>query len=79
MLPWTDGYWQMKPHKNDPEKFLDYIESTLDDEISQRVHVYELEDVKKRSDKSVDELMDRICHLAHHVQIGYGSNATIEV
>ena len=34
--------------KNDPEKFLDYIESTLDDEISPQVHVYELEDVKKR-------------------------------
>ena len=51
-------------HKNDPAKFLDYIESTLDDEISQRVCVYELEDITKRSDESIDELVDRICQLA---------------
>ena len=65
-------------HKPDLEKFLNYIESTLYDEISPWVHVYELEDVKKRSDKSVDELIDRICQLACSVQIGNGSNATIE-
>ena len=34
MLPWTDGYQQMKHTRTDPVKFLDYIESTLDDEIS---------------------------------------------
>ena len=50
-------------YKNYPEKFLDYIESTLDDEISPQVHVYELEDVKKRSDKSSNELIDSICQL----------------
>ena len=50
-----------KANKKDPEKILDYIESTLDDEISPRVCVYELGDVKKRSDESVDELIDRIC------------------
>ena len=65
-------------HKWDPEKFLNYIKSTLDDEISQWVHAYELEDVKKRSDKSIDELIDRICQLACCVQIGDGSIATIE-
>ena len=43
-----------KAHKNDPVKFLDYIESMLDDEISPRVHVYELEDITKRSDESID-------------------------
>ena len=48
-------------HKCNPEKFLDYIESTLDDEISPWVCVYELEDVKKTSDESVNELVDRIC------------------
>ena len=34
-------------HKNDPAKFLDYIESTLDDKISPQVRVYELEDITK--------------------------------
>ena len=64
-------------HKQDPEKFLDYIESTLDDEISPCVCVYKLEDVKKRSDKSVDELIDRLCQLACWTQFGDGNNATI--
>ena len=64
-------------HKWDLEKFFDYLESTLDDEISPEVWVYELEDVKKRSDKSVHELVDRICQLTCHMQIGDGSNATI--
>ena len=40
-------------HKNDPMKFLDYIESTVDDEISPWVCVYKLEDITKRSDKSI--------------------------
>ena len=65
-------------HKNDPMMFLDYIESTLDDEISPRVHVYKLEDITKRSDKSIDELVDWICQLAHRTQIGDGSDAAIE-
>ena len=34
-------------HKNDPVKFLDYIESMLDDTISPWVCVYELEDIAK--------------------------------
>ena len=50
-------------HKNDPAKFLDYIESMLDDEISPRVSVYKLEDITKRSDESIDELVDWICQL----------------
>ena len=65
-------------HKWDPEKFLNYLESTLDDEISPQVWVYELEDIKKRSDESIDELVDRICQLTCHAQIGNGSNAAIE-
>ena len=65
-------------HKGNPEKFLNYIESTLDDEISPWVHVYELEDVKKRSDESVDEVINRICQLICHVQIGNGHDAAIE-
>ena len=45
-------------HKNKPVKFLDYIESTLDNDISTQVCVYQLEDITKRSDKSIDELED---------------------
>ena len=65
-------------HKNDPIKFLDYIESMLDDKISSRVHVYKLEDITKRSDESINELVDWICQLAHRAQIGNGSDAAIE-
>ena len=65
-------------HKNNPVKFLNYIESTLDDEISPRVHFYELEDISKRSDKSINELVDQICQLAHRAQIGNGSDTVIE-
>ena len=64
--------------KNDPVKFVDNIESTLDDEISPQVHVYELEDITKRSDKSIDELVDWICQPAHRAEIGDGSDAAIE-
>ena len=65
-------------HKNDPAKFLDYIESTLDDEFSPRVRVYELEDITKRSDESIDELVNQICQLAQRAQISDGSDAAIE-
>ena len=65
-------------HRNDPVKFIDYIESTLDDKISPRVHVYELEDITKRSDKSFDELVDWIHQLAHKAQFSNGSDAAIE-
>ena len=65
-------------HKNDPMKFLDYIESTLDDEISPWVHAYKLEDITKRSDESINELVDQICQLTHRAQIGNGSDAAIE-
>ena len=65
-------------HKNDPVKFLDYIESMLDDEISPWVHIYELEDITKRSDESINELVDWICQLTHRAQIGDGSDAAIE-
>ena len=64
-------------HKNNPAKFLDYIESMLDDEISPRVCVYELEDITKRSDESIDELVDWIWQLAQRAQISNGSDAAI--
>ena len=65
-------------HKNNPAKFLDYIQSTLDDKISPQVHVYELEDITKRSDESIDELVNQTCQLAQRAQIGDGSDAAIE-
>ena len=65
-------------HKNDSMKFLDYIGSTLDDEISPWVHVYKLEDITKRSDESINELLDWIHQLACRTQISNGSDAVIE-
>ena len=65
-------------HKNNPAKFLDYIESMLDNEICPQVCVYELQDITKRSDKSINELVDWICQLACRAQIGNGSDAAIE-
>ena len=43
--------------KNYAEKFLDYLESILDDEISPHVRVYELEDIKKRADETINALI----------------------
>ena len=37
-----------------------------------------LEDITKRSDESIDELVDQIHQLAHRAQISNGSDATIE-
>ena len=65
-------------YKNNPTKFLEYIERTLDDEISPRACVYKLEDITKRSDKTIDELGNRICQLAQRAQISDGSDAAIE-
>ena len=58
--------------------FLNYPKSTLDDEISPHVRVYELEDVKKRTDETIDALIDHICQLACHALIGDGSDASVE-
>ena len=55
--------------KNDAGKFFNYLESILDDEISPHVRVYELEDVKKRTDETIDALIGHICQLAHHTLI----------
>ena len=64
--------------KNDAGKFLSYLESTLDDEISPHARVYRLENVKKRTDETIDALVDCICQLAHCAQIGDGSDAAVE-
>ena len=64
--------------KNDALKFLNYLESTLDDEIIPYVRVYEQEGVKKRTDETIDALIDCTCQLAPHTLIGYGSDAAVE-
>ena len=64
--------------KNDAGKFLDYLESTLDHEISPCVRVYELEDVRKRTDETIDALIDCIHQLAHCALIGDESDAAVE-
>ena len=64
--------------KNDAGKFLDYLGSILDDEISPCGKVYELEDVKKRTDETIDVLVHYICQLTCHTQIGNGSDAAVE-
>ena len=64
--------------KNDARKFLDYLQSTLDNEISPHVRVYKLEDVKKRTDETIDTLIDHICHCACHALIGDGSDVAVE-
>ena len=65
-------------HKNDAGKLPDYLECTLDHEISPCVRVYELEDVKERTDETIDALIDHIHQLTHCVLIGDGSDAAVE-
>ena len=66
-------------YKYDSGKLLHYLESTLDDEISPWVRVYELEHIKKTTDETTDALMDCICQLAHHALIGDRSNVPVEI
>ena len=65
--------------KNDPGKFLDCLESSLDDEISPHFRVYELEDVRKRTEETIDVVVDHIHQLACHTLIGDGSDAAVEL
>ena len=64
--------------KNDAWKFLDYLESILDDDISPCVRVYELEDIKKRTDETIDALVDCIHPPAHCALIDGRSDAAVE-
>ena len=65
--------------KNDAGKLLDYLESTMDDEISPCVRVCELKDIKKRADETIGALVDCICQLAHCALIGDGSDISFEI
>ena len=64
--------------QNDAEKILDYLESTLDDDIPPHIRVYGLENVKKRIDDTIDAHIDCKCQLACHALIGDGSDAAAE-
>ena len=64
--------------KNDAAKFLDYLESTLDEEISPHVRVYELEDIKNRTHETIDTLIDCVYQFTHHALIGGESDAAVE-
>ena len=64
--------------QNNAGKILDYLESTLDDEISPHVRVYELEDVKKRTDETIDALIGCICQHVCCALIGDGSDAAVK-
>ena len=64
--------------KNDAGKFLGSLESTLDDQISPHNRVYELEDVKKRTEETIDTFIDCICQLALHALKGDGSDAAVD-
>ena len=50
----------------------------MDDEISPHVRVYELEDIKKRTDETINAHVDCICQLAHRALIGNRSDAGVE-
>ena len=64
--------------KKDAGKFLDYLESSNNDEISPCVRVYELEDVNKRTDETIDVLVDCIYQIACHALIRDGSDSAVE-
>ena len=65
-------------HRNDAGRFLNYLESVLDDEISPCVRVYDLANVKRRTDETINALVDHICQLACCALIGDGSDAAVK-
>ena len=64
--------------KKDWHAFLLHFESTFDTEVDPRVHVYDLEAIWKKKDKTAKELVARICQMAARARIGNGSTAAIE-
>ncbi len=71
--------WQApEEEKEDVDEFLTFLSTKFDNEISQRVRVYDLEDIRKTPDETVEELVDRIRQLAQLANIGDGSDAAIE-
>ena len=67
-----DAHWSGR------QKLPNYLWSTLDDEISPCVRFYGLEYVEKRTDETIDALIDHIHKLACHALIGDGSDVAVE-
>ena len=63
--------------KDDAGKLLDYLESTLDDEMSSLLES-ELKDIKKRTDETIDELINCTCQPNCHALIGDGGDVAVE-
>ena len=78
MQLWTIGSQLMKPTNEIWRNSLIILRAPWMMRSPPEFRVYELEDIKKRSDESINELIDRIHQLTHHVQIGNGSDAAIE-
>lgn len=64
--------------KEDYKKFLDYLKGIVDTEVTARVRLHELEDIRMRSNETVDELVDRIREMARLARIHDESEAAIE-
>ena len=74
-----DGWMPTDPaNKNYAGKFIDYIDSTLDDEICPHIRVFELEDIKKRTYETIEALVNCIHQLACHALIGDECDAAVE-
>ena len=55
---------EVKKTKASADKFMDYLLSTMDHEVSQCCRIYQLEDVRIRAGESPDELMECLHALA---------------
>lgn len=55
---------QIKKKKASAKKFMEYLHSTMDHEVSQRCRIYQLEEVRIQAGESPDELVDRLRALA---------------
>ena len=64
--------------KKDCHAFLLHFKSTLDTEVGPRVHVYDLEAIRKKKDETAKELVAHICQMAARAHIGNGFTTAIE-
>ena len=55
---------EVKKKKASADKFMDYLLSTMDHEVSQRCRIYQVEDVRIWAGESPDELVERLHALA---------------
>ena len=54
---------EVKKKKASANKFVDYLLSTMDHEVSQHCRIYQLEDVRIQAGESPDELMVCLCEV----------------